>query len=326
MIIGLTYDLRSDYLKEGYSEEQTAEFDNEQTILAIESALHKLGIQTERIGNAKHLMHKLLQGKKWDLVFNICEGMYGDSRESLVPALLDAFQIKFVFSDAITLGISLNKALTKKIIRDAGINTAPFFEVNNINEIKNCNLNYPLFAKPVAEGTGKGIEDKSVIYDYTQLFERCNYILNTFKQAVIVEEFLPGREFTVGITGNGDEAIIEGVMEVIYGEGVNNIYSYFNKENYKNRITYKKVDKEIFADCANISLKVWKTLNAHDGGRIDLRIDKQGKMSFIEINPLAGLNPISSDLPILCKMYGTDYDTLIKNIMNAALKRNNISY
>ncbi len=326
MTIGLTYDLRSDYLAEGFSEEQTAEFDNEDTIIAIEGALQKMGLKIERIGNSKHLMLKLLEGKKWDLVFNICEGMYGDSRESLVPALLDAFQIKYVFSDAITLGISLNKALTKKIIRDAGINTAPFFVVNNIDEIKNCNLNYPLFAKPVAEGTGKGIEDKSVINNFSQLSERCSHILDTFKQAVIVEEYLPGREFTVGITGNGNETRVEGVMEVIYGNGVNNIYSYFNKENYKSRITYKKADSEIYDDCFDISIKVWKALNAHDGGRIDLRIDKNGKMSFIEINPLAGLHPINSDLPILCRMYGTDYDSLIKRIMLAAIKRNNLSF
>ena len=127
MKIGLTYDLRTDYLKEGYSMEETAEFDKEETIAGIEDALYQLGYQTERIGHARRLMKELLAGKRWDIVFNICEGMYGDSRESLVPALLDAYRIPYVFSGAVTLGISLNKAFAKQIIRDAGINTPPFF-------------------------------------------------------------------------------------------------------------------------------------------------------------------------------------------------------
>jgi len=321
MKIGLTYDLRDDYLKEGYSMEETAEFDTEETISGIETALQNLGYETERIGHARKLMQALLNDARWDMVFNICEGMYTDSRESLVPALLDAYQIPYVYSGAVTLGISLNKAFAKQIIRDAGINTPKFFVVHQPDDIKNCQLDYPLFVKPIAEGTGKGIESRSEIKTPEQLTEMSLFLLKKFKQPVLVEEFLPGREFTVGVVGNGHEARMVGAMEVIYGDGVSDIYSFFNKENYKGRIRYKPVTGLWLKRCADISLKAWNVLNACDGGRIDLRVDKLGKLSFIEINPLAGLNPIHSDLPILCRMNNIDYTQLIEIIMNAAIKR-----
>lgn len=321
MKIGLTYDLRSEYLKEGYTMEETAEFDKEETIAAIENALHKLGHRTERIGHARKLMQELLNGRCWDIVFNICEGMYGDSRESLVPALLDAYNIPYVFSGAVTLGVSLNKAFAKQIIRDAGINTSPFMVLNQPGDEKHCQLSFPLFAKPIAEGTGKGVEDRSIINTPGQLTDVCQYILNKFKQPVLVEEYLPGREFTVGVIGNGHDAYVVGAMEVLYGNGVNNIYSYDNKENYESRVHYEPVTGEWLEQCTAISLKAWNALNAYDGGRVDVRVDRFGKVSFIEINPLAGLNPIHSDLPILCRMNDIEYPQLIGMIMAAAIKR-----
>ena len=114
MNIGLTYDLRSDYLKEGYSLEETAEFDKESTIEGLEQAIQKAGHQTKRIGNAKHLITQLQAGDRWDMIFNITEGLYGEGRESLVPALLDMYKIPYVFSGPVTLGISLNKAFAKR--------------------------------------------------------------------------------------------------------------------------------------------------------------------------------------------------------------------
>lgn len=325
MEIGLTYDLRTDYLNEGYTLEETAEFDKEETIEGLENALRHLGYRTVRIGHSRKLMGDLLAGKRWDLVFNICEGMYGDSRESLIPALLDAYRIPYVFSGAVTLGISLNKAIAKRIIRDAGINTPPFMVVNHADDVRNCQLTFPLFAKPVAEGTGKGVEDRSVIRDAGQLTDVCTYLLNKFNQPVLVEEYLPGREFTAGVVGNGAEARVVGAMEVIYGKGVSDVYSYFNKENYEGRIHYEPVTGEWLKQCEDIAIRAWNALNANDGGRVDLRVDRYGNMSFIEINPLAGLNPVHSDLPILCRMNGIEYNQLIGMIMDAALKRINVS-
>jgi D-alanine-D-alanine ligase len=324
MIIGLTYDLRSDYLKEGYSHEETAEFDKEETIAGIENAIQNAGFETERIGHARQLMTALSAGKKWDLVFNIAEGMYGEGRESLIPALLDSYKIPYVFSGPVTLGVSLNKAFTKHIVRDAGILTPDFFVVYKVEDIENCKLEYPLFAKPIAEGTGKGIENKSVIKDKNQLKVVCTSLLKTFKQAVLVERFLPGREFTTGIVGNGNEASVVGSMEVVYGENTSEIYSMFNKENYEDRISYKLPDDETALKCAEISLKVWNILNAHDGGRVDLRMDENGNVNFLEINPLAGLNPIHSDLPLLSKLNNLSYQELMNRILNASIKRNQL--
>lgn len=324
MIIGLTYDLRSDYLKEGYSHEETAEFDKEETIAGIENAIQNAGFETERIGHARQLMTALSAGKKWDLVFNIAEGMYGEGRESLIPALLDSYKIPYVFSGPVTLGVSLNKAFTKHIVRDAGILTPDFFVVYKVEDIENCKLEYPLFAKPIAEGTGKGIENKSVIKDKNQLKVVCTSLLKTFKQAVLVERFLPGREFTTGIVGNGNEASVVGSMEVVYGENTSEIYSMFNKENYEDRISYRLPDDETALKCAEISLKVWNILNAYDGGRVDLRMDENGNVNFLEINPLAGLNPIHSDLPLLSKLNNLSYQELMNRILNASIKRNQL--
>jgi len=321
MKIGLTYDLRSDYLKEGFSLEETAEFDKEETIEGIENALQELGFQTERIGHAKSLINALQAGKKWDLVFNICEGMYGDGRESLVPALLDAYKIKYVFSGPVTLGISLNKAFTKHIVRDAGILTPDFFVIHQVSDIENCQLPFPLFAKPVAEGTGKGIENKSVIKSKEQLNEIAKKLLKQFNQPVLIETFLPGREFTVGIVGNGHEARVVGAMEILYAENTSNIYSMYNKENYEDVVKYANVTDELLAKCTEISLKAWKVLNCFDGGRVDLRADENGNLNFLEVNPLAGLNLIHSDLPIIAKMNGISFKSLISEIINAAIKR-----
>ena len=180
MIIGLTYDLRSDYLNQGYSMEETAEFDKESTIEAIEQAIQKAGHETERIGHAQNLMKALLEGKKWNLVFNIAEGLYGEGRESLVPALLDAYKIPYAFSGPVTLGISLNKAFAKQIVKESGVNTPAFHVVSQLSDIQKINLQYPLFAKPISEGTGKGIDTKSVINSVEDLQQVCSNLLSKF--------------------------------------------------------------------------------------------------------------------------------------------------
>lgn len=322
MKIGLTYDLRTDYLNDGYSLEETAEFDKESTIEGIEQAIGNAGHLTERIGNSKVLMHQLLNGQRWDMVFNISEGLYGEGRESLVPALLDNFRIPYVFSGPITLGISLNKAFAKQIIRDKKINTPDFFVVTKIEDIEDIHLIYPLFAKPISEGTGKGIDSKSKINSKAELLSVCSHLLQKFNQAVLVEEYLPGREFTVGVLGTGKTAHILGAMEILYKNNTETIYSYETKENYEEIVNYVAVKDDLLKQCESLALDVWRTLNCYDGGRVDVKIDKQGNLSFIEVNPLAGLNPITSDLPILCKLNGICYQEIIDEILKSAIKRN----
>jgi len=327
MKIGITYDLRSDYLKMGYSEEETAEFDKEDTIQAIEGTLRSFGFETERIGHIKMLTEMLVSGKSWDMVFNISEGLYGTGREAQVPALLDAWKIPYVFSGPLVLALTLDKGMTKRVIRDAGVPTADFFVVREEKDTDMVNLPYPLFAKPVAEGTGKGIHAASVIRNKTELRERCIELLGKFKQPVLVETYLSGREFTVGIAGTGEKARILGVMEILLNEQAEQgVYSYFNKDNFIGRVEYSLVEGEIAAACEEVSLAAWKVLGCEDGGRVDVRFDAGGVCNFIEVNPLAGLNPDISDLPILCGKNGISYRQLLYMIMESALEKVGLSF
>lgn len=318
--VGLTYDLRSDYLRMGYSEEETAEFDKEDTVEAIESTLQELGYSTARIGNVKQLAAALVKGERWDIVFNICEGMYGIGREAQVPALLDAWNIPYVFSDPLVLSLTLNKALTKRVIRDAGIPTADFSVISSAEEIPTMNLPYPLFAKPLAEGTGKGIDGNSVIRTPDDLYSVVKDLIVRFRQPVLVESFLSGREFTVGITGTGDNASPVGTMEILLNERAEKeVYSYQNKEEYESMVKYDLAEKEIVERCEKVALHAWRLLGCQDGGRVDLRCDDMGTPNFIEVNPLAGLHPIHSDLPILSGLNGILYSELMNRIMSSAL-------
>jgi D-alanine-D-alanine ligase len=216
--------------------------------------------------------------------------------------------------------------MTKRIVRDLSLPTPDFAVVSKEEDIKKVMLPYPLFAKPVAEGTGKGITAHSKISNKKELVKSCKSILQKFKQPVLVETFLSGREFTIGIIGNGIEARVIGGMEIILGEKAEqDIYSFYNKENYENLVKYKKLsDPFILDQCADLSLKIWHGLGCFDGGRIDLRMDANGIINFIEINPLAGLRPVHSDLVILAEMNGIYHTQLIKMIVEAAIKRHKL--
>ena len=322
MIVGLTYDLRDDYLKEGYSEEETAEFDAEVTIDAIDSTLQSLGFQTQRIGNIKSLVKALHGDQKWDLVFNICEGMYGIGREAQVPAILDAYKIPYVFSDPLVLALTLHKGHTKRVVRDFGIPTADFEVVNTLFDVEKVNLPYPLFVKPVAEGTGKGIDSKSIVDSPLKLVDICEELLNRFNQPVLVETYLSGREFTVGIIGTGEKARVIGVMEIVVTEkAAEPVYSLLTKETWHGTVDYPMATGQDHEICAETALKAWRALDCRDGGRIDLKMDENGIPNFIEVNPLAGLNPDHSDLPMLASKNGISFKQLIGTIMDSALER-----
>ena len=327
LIIGITYDLRDDYLKEGYGLEETAEFDLPDTIEAIEKVITDNGFEADRIGNIKALTRRLAADNRWDLVFNITEGMYGFGREAQVPALLDAYNIPYTFSDPLGHAISLHKGITKHILRDVGIPTPDFVVINNEAEINEVNFPFPLFAKPVAEGTSKGITALSKITSHESLHRTCQYILQTFKQPALVETYLPGREFTVGILGSGQDAKALGVIEVILKPAAEkNAYSYENKEHYEKLVQYALVDDDEAKKACEIALKIWRHLDLKDAGRVDLRSDAYGSPHFIEVNSLAGLNPRRSDLPILCNLLGVSYHVLISSIIESALRRADINH
>ena len=320
--IGLTYDLRDEYLEMGFSEEDTAEFDREGTIIAIESTLAELGYRTDRIGHIRNLVRRLDQGDRWDLVFNIAEGLYGSGREAQVPALLDAYQIPYVFSGPLIMALTLNKALTKIIVKDAGVATPAHRVIYTPEDIANIDLPSPLFAKPVAEGTGKGIDSRSVIRSPRQLIDICTMLLETYHQPVLVETYLSGREFTAGMVGTGDQARCVGVIEIILKDNAEeNVYSYVNKEECEERIIYATTDSKAVQACTDLALKVWKALGCEDGGRVDIRFDDRGRAYFLEVNPLAGMHPEHSDLPILSALHGIPYRELMKMIMDSAVQK-----
>jgi D-alanine-D-alanine ligase len=322
MKIGLTYDLYSEYKLKGFDEEDIAEFDHEDTILAIESALKELGHTVDRVGNVYDLIKKInTETYKWDLVFNIAEGMYGFGREAQVPCILDAHNINYTFSDPVVLSLTLHKALTKRVVRDAGIKTPKFKLVSAIEDIRDLDLEFPVFIKPVAEGTGKGINERSKVTNVKDLAVRAKKILDRYKQAVLVEEYLLGREFTTGIIGTACNARVWGTMEIVSNNSEGEIYSYHVKKNYKEHIKYRIPEDDIVKKCGDMALKVWNVLGCKDAGRIDFKADANGELNFLEINPLAGLHPEDSDLVIMTKLNGLKYLDLIKGIISSAEQR-----
>ena len=322
MEIGLTYDLRDEYLLLGYGEEETAEFDRGDTIDAIERTLQSLGYATDRIGTAQELSRRLLAGDRWDMVFNIAEGLNGFGREALVPALLDDYGVPYTFSDPLVLSLTLHKAMAKRVVRDAGVPTPDFQVVEKAEDLAGIDMPYPLFIKPVAEGTGKGITATSKVMNDAQMLVHCKRMLETYCQPVLVETYLPGREFTVGIVGTGDRAVSIGVMEVILKDDAEpEVYSYVNKEKCEELVEYRLVDDPQAKVAEQVALKSYRVLGCADGGRVDLRANENGVVNFIEVNPLAGLHPEHSDLCIIAEKAGLTYRGLIAAIMESAMEK-----
>lgn len=322
MNIGLTYDLKDDYRALGMSEDQIAEFDSSETIEAIEGALARLGFSTCRIGNIFSLVRELASGSRWDMVFNICEGLYGIGREAQVPALLDAYRIPCTFSDPCVLSLTLHKAMAKRAVRDMGVATPEFFLVERLQDISRIRMDYPLFVKPFSEGTSKGVTARSVIRSRTELEHMCAELLEAYHQPVLVERFLSGREFTVGILGTGERAQAVGIIEVkLREQAEQGVYSYENKDRCEELVSYIRPDDAEAELAVATALRAWQGLGCFDAGRVDLRSNEHGVPEFIEVNPLAGLHPTHSDLPIICTAEGIAYDELIRRIMASALER-----
>ena len=309
----------------GYSELETAEFDTIETIEGLEEALLTLGHETVRIGNGRRLAERLVKGERWDLVFNIAEGLHGVGREAQVPAILDLYEIPYTFSDPLVMSLCLHKGMTKQIIRDAGLVTADFMVAHSVEDADLVAFEPPFFVKPVAEGTGMGITARSVVRSRRDLKEACQSLFEQFRQPVLIEEFLPGREFTVGLAGTGKAARVLGTMEILLLNGAEKeVYSLKNKEGWEGRVKYRPVRPEkdpLVGEVETLALRSWNVLGCQDGGRIDIRCDHRDRPGFIEVNPLAGLRPEYSDLPMVCWFFGTSYVRLIEMILESAAKR-----
>lgn len=325
MRVGLTYDLRAEYLAAGYGEEETAEFDRPDTIDALENALSELEHEPDRIGNARQLIERLAAGDRWDLVLNIAEGLHGIGREAQVPAILDVYQIPYTFSDPTVMAVCLHKGLAKMAVRAAGVPTPDYAVIEGLDDLDGLEFPFPLFAKPVAEGTGKGIGPTSKIHHSTALRDVCEDLLTRYRQPVLVETFLPGRELTVGLVGTGASASVLGTLEIVLlADAEPGAYSYNNKEYCEGVVEYRLVgadeDDEV-REAEGWALRAWRALGCRDAGRIDLRSDTAGRPHFLEANPLAGLHPQHSDLPMLCTELGVEYSTLIDRIVQSAAER-----
>jgi D-alanine-D-alanine ligase len=324
MHIGFTYDLRADYLAAGFGEEETAEFDQLGTIEAIDGALCELGHTVDRIGHARNLIERLAAGDRWDLVFNICEGLHSRGREAQVPAILDVYDIPYAFADAATLCVCLDKGLTKTVLRTHGLPTPDWLVVSDANDIECCQVTFPVIAKPLAEGTGKGIDAASKVTDHCSLHTACDRLLRKYQQPVLVEQFLPGREFTVGLVGTDEEAEVIGTLEIHLRDVAEpGVYSYLNKEESESLCDYRLVhtgDKAV-AEAERIALAAWRAVGGRDAGRIDIRCDAAGNPQIMEINPLAGMHPTHSDLPMLWAATGREFVELIERIVESAQVR-----
>jgi D-alanine-D-alanine ligase len=311
--IGLTYNLKP----EGAAGDRYEEFDSIETIEALESALRSAGHDPVRLGWGVPMLEKL-SGNGIDAVFNLAEGIGGRGRESQVPATLEMLGVRCTGSDPVAIGITLDKALAKLMAKANGIPTAPWRVVSGgqptaavlTGEVACPPLRYPLFVKPACEGSSMGVTSKSLCHNEAALSEAVARVSQY--GPVLVEEFLPGREFTVGLLAGR----VIGVMEVVPKNGDGNFfYSIEVKRDYIRRVEYRIVDEP---RVAKVALDIWNAFGLRDVARVDVRCDRDGVPNFVEVNPLPGVHPINSDLVILAKGVGWTYDQLIAGIMQSA--------
>jgi D-alanine-D-alanine ligase len=322
MEIAFTYDLKDDYLTKGYNEVDIAEFDSQATIDAISSAIEKIGHTVNKVGNVFSLTERLSSGKRFPFVFNICEGLYGLSRESLVPALLDSYRIPYAFSEPLAHAITLNKAYTKRLLKFFGLPTADFCVLDNPKSNLTINAKYPLFVKAVGEGTAKGITPKSIVNNETELRKRVCELFEEFHEPILVEPFLPGREVTVGVLGTADSSFCLGVMNVDFTDKADSpIHSYYNKAFCEQTALYTLAEDSFSYEASRIALAAHKFFELRDASRIDIRADSDGTPMIMEINSLPGLSPKRSDLILLSEMVGYTYQDTISMILSSALSR-----
>lgn len=323
MKVGLTFDLRAEYLAMGYGAEETAEFDREETVAALEAAVRAAGHEPVRVGHLRALLGRLVAGERWDVVLNVCEGLRGYGREAQVPAVLDAYGIAYTFADPLTACLTLHKARAKQVLQAAGVPTTPWRLVAELSEVDAVDLPFPVFVKPVAEGTAKGIHPTSRCVDRAALRAACARILAEHHQPALVEPFLPGREFTTAILGEGADARAIGTMEIVLvaGAAEAHAYTYLNKEESEERCDFPLAEGEWADACAKVALAAWRALGCRDAGRVDLRADASGRLMVLEANPLPGMHAEHSDLPMICAKVGISYHQLVGSILAATAAR-----
>lgn len=328
-------------LPPGVPPDAYADFDHIETIEAIRAAIESDGHTTCFIPADRNLPFAL-QKEQPDICFNIAEGLGGDAREAQVPALLELLGIPYTGSRVLTNAISLDKTLTKRIWRDRRLPVAPFQEFSSGDEPLRPELKFPLFVKPAREGTGMGVDLKAIVNNEKELRERVRYVINTYQQPALVETFLSGREFTVGILGRSDAKLFSRhpewyekdgfhrfpVLELDSSRSVTpNVYSQAAKskevgeEGAPGYICPAVLDPELEKKLKHFAWRAHQVLGALDVSRTDIRLDEDGNPRLLEINTLPGLTPNYSDLCLQAAAEGIAYNDLILEILYLAAGR-----
>jgi D-alanine-D-alanine ligase len=337
MRVGLTYNM-----KRGEAEEiqeppgtcrsdRQAEWDAPETIAAVQSALEEC--HTVIPIDAGEDAYAVLQKTRPDIVFNMAEGASGPCREGYIPSILEHLQIPYTASDPLTLNICLDKSRTKEILAYYGLPTSRFRVVSEFSFSFNS-LHYPLMVKPLYEGSSIGIRNDSLVRTRREMRERITWLLNNYSEPALVEEFLPGREFTVAIMGNGSEARVLPIVEIVFDslpQGVNPIYSYEAKWVWDQSSNPLKIfecpadiSPELQADIECTCLRAYHILRCRDWCRIDVRLDASGRPNILELNPLPGILPRPEDnscFPKAARAAGMSYNRLIQTVLDVACKR-----
>ena len=327
MKIGLSYDLK-DSIATGQEQPEDAleEYDSVETVDALTAAIEAKGHSVVKLGGGREFLKRVLS-EEVDFVFNISEGLGSyRSREAQVPSVLEMLDIPYSGADPQCLSVCLDKHLTKKLVSWEGVPTPRWSIIgrDNLNSIDWTSLPSPAFIKPVWEGSSKGIRLNSLVRDPGKIQTIVTQLLKEYRQPVLVEEYIPGEEVTVGVVGNSPPGLV-GIMRVVPRQkNTDFVYSLEVKRDYENLVDYEcpaKLDKAVLNNIEKYALKTFQVLGCRDFSRIDFRISESGVPYFLEINPLAGLNPRSSDLIIMAKLVGKTYNDLIGSILDAALKR-----
>lgn len=307
------------------AEDSEAEYDSPTTLQAIREAIASYGHEVIDL-EATPDLPLLLGTTPVDVVFNIAEGFRGRNRESQVPAILELLDIPYTGSDPATLALALDKGLAKKVVRAAGIDTPNFQLMTTGRErLDRQFTRWPLMVKPVAEGSSKGVVKKSVSHSEAELREVVRELVDRYQQPALIEEYVGGREFTVGLLGERRPKVLP-VMEIVFTDKSDPtpIYKFEDKLEVNDRIRYEVPAKLEPAQVERIRAAArgaYIALGCRDVARIDFRMDEAGRIYFLECNPLPGLTPGWSDLVLIAQGEGMDYRTLIGEILSGAINR-----
>ena len=323
MRVGLTYNVKSEFvLKPGDPPDLNAEFDHEDTIAVIEAALRSAGHEVVRIGSARRLLEQVPRPRV-DLVFNIAEGFGGRNRESQVPILLEMMQIPFVGADGLTLGLTLDKVLTKKVLIAEDIPTPRFIEIHDPEQFAQDGLKFPLIAKLCCEGSSKGLSERSLVETPEQLRKQVRWLAETYKDGTIfVEEFVEGTEFTVAIIGNEHPEAFPVVQVAL--DGIKNLgRKFFHFAYLRSGADYvcpAPVSEALAREMQDLARRTYRAVECRDFGRVDFRVDRHGRPYVLEINPLPSLST-EDVFSTIAKHLGVTHHQMIQRIFDAALVR-----